>query len=948
MASVSSATSSPAITTPTASSSSSSPYVPNAGQGLVSSSTGLVSGLNTQQIISALLTFDQEPVNDLNNKITAEQNQQNAFSTLSSQLATLQADAQQLSSPAVLGSRSATSSNPSALTASASPSAPLATYLVTPIVQAQTQELLSNGFSDSTTAPIGQGTITVKLGGFVQPSTSLAQLNGGAGVARGKISITDRSGATATVDLSAARTIDDVVNDINQTAGVHVQASISGNSLVLTDKSGSTSGNLIVQDIANGTTAANLGIAGSVAGNTVTGTNLVSLSGSTQLSSLNDGNGVATAGSVPDFTITAKNGSSFAVQLSSATTLQDAINAINTNSQNGGKVTASISGTHLVLTDNTGGSGTLSVTALNGSSAAKDLGILGSEQGGGVLTGSQIISGLDTVLLKDLNGGSGITTPGQIQLTDRSGATATVDLTGASTLNDVIGAINGAGLGLTASVNAAGDGIQINDTTGKTASNLIVADVGSGTTAANLHITTDSATNSVNSGDLNLQYISANTSLSQLNGGAGIQPGSFQITDSNGRSATIDLTGSSINTVGQLITAINTSGVGVRASINSTGDGILLSDIGGGSGTLQVVDQGGTTAASLKLAGSAVGGQIDGAFRYSISVGPNDTLSTLQQDLLDSGAPVTSNILNDGSSSQPYHIMIGSTQSGLAGRLLIDTGTTGLSLSTLTPASDAVIQVGSGGGNSLLFTSSTNSFNNILPGLTVNVTGTSSTPVSVTVGQDSSALVNAIQTFVNDFNTVGNTISQDDSYDTSTNTGSVLYANPTIEQISNTLMNAITGYGGGSTDRTRSLLQMGLTLNNGQLSVNSSALQAAIAADPSGVQDFLGNATTGMATKLSTALQNITAPYSGIIAQQNQNLTQQISDQQSTITFLNAQIAAKTTLLQNQFANMENALSTLQTQGNMLSQLANLANFNAGYASGTTSSSSSSGSSKTG
>jgi flagellar hook-associated protein 2 len=935
MAGVSSATS----TTPTTAAASSNPFVPTAGQGLISSSTGLISGINTQQLIQALLTFDQEPVTDLNNQITAEQNQQNAFSTLSSQLATLQADAQQLSSPSVLGARSATSSDLSAITASASPSAPLASYVVTPIVQAQTQELLSNGFSDSTSAPIGQGTITIKLGGFVNPSTPLAKLNGGQGVARGKISITDRSGATATVDLSAARTIDDVVNDINQTAGIHVQASISGNSLVITDKSGSSSGNLTVQDIANGTTAANLGIAGSVAGNTITGTSLVSLSGSTQLSSLNDGNGVDSATSVPDFTITLKDDSSFAVQLGSAATLQDVLNAINNNSQNGGKLTASISGTHLVLTDNTGGSGTLTVTALNGSTAAKDLGILGTEQGGGVLTGSQIISGLDTVLLKDLNGGSGITTPGKIQLTDRSGATATVDLTGASTLNDVISAINGAGLGLVASVNAAGDGIQINDTTGKTTSNLIIADVGGGTTAANLNIAANTAANSVNSGDLNLQYISVNTPLSQLNGGAGIQPGTFQITDSQGRSGIVNLTGNNINTVGDVINAINTSGAGVHASINSTGDGILLTDVAGGSGTMQVTDQGGTTAASLKLAGTAVGGKIDGAFRYTVSLGPNDTLSTLQQDLLNSGAPVTSNILNDGSSSQPYHIMMGSTQSGLVGRLLIDTGSTGLSLSTLTPASDAVIQVGTSDGNTLLFTSSTNTFSNILPGLTVNVTGTSSTPVSLTVGQDTSSLVNAVQAFVNDFNTVTGTIAQDDNYDTSTNTGSVLYANPTIEQISNTLMNAITGYAGSSTDKTRSLLQMGITLNNGQLSVDTSALQAAVTADPAGVQDFLGNATNGMATQLSTALQNITAPYTGSIAQAVNSITQQISDQQSRISFLNAEIASKTTLLQDEFANMENSLATLQTQGNMLSQLANLANFNSFYSSGATASS---------
>jgi flagellar hook-associated protein 2 len=942
MAGVSSVGSPTTATVPSTSSSSSSPFVPVAGQGLLASSTGLISGLQTQQIINALLTFDQEPVTQLNNKITTEQSQQSAYSTLSSQLTALQNDAQQLSSSSVLGARTASSSNPSAITATASASAPLASYLVTPVAQAQTQALLSNGFSDSTTAPVGQGTITIKLGGFVNPSTPLSQLNGGAGVPRGQISITDRSGATATVDLSTAQTIDDVVNDINKTAGIHVQASLSGNSLAITDKSGSTSGNLIVQDIANGSTAASLGIAGSVAANSLTGTNLVSLSGNTQLNTLNDNNGVGTAAGVPDFTITLKNGSSFAVQLGSATTLQDVLNDINNNSQNGGKLTASISGTHLVLTDNSGGSGTLTVSALNGSSAAKDLGILGSEQGGGVLTGGQIISGLDTVLLKDLNGGSGITTPGSIQLTDRSGKTATVNLSTAATLNDVITAINGAGLGLSASVNNASDGIQISDTTGQTASNLIVADVGGGTTAANLNIATNTAANSVNSGDLSLRYIGLNTQLSSLNGGAGIQQGSFQITDSTGKVGTVNVTGN-ISTVGQLITAINTSGVGVRASINATGDGLLLTDTAGGSGTLQVADLGGTTAASLKIAGTAVSGQINGAFRYTVNLGPKDTLSTLQQDLLNSGAPVTTNILSDGGSSQAYHIMIGSEQSGLAGRLLIDTGTTGLSLSTLTPAADAVVQVGVASGNNLLFTSSTNTFSNILPGLTINVAGTSSTPVTVTVGQDSSALITAIQNFVNDFNTVSGTISQDDSYDTSTNTGGVLYTDPTVEQISNTLSNYLTGTWGASSDKTHSLLQMGITLNNGQLSINSSALQAAVAADPSGVQDFLGNASNGMATQLANALQNFTAPFTGAIAQQSNNLSQQITDQQAQITFLNAEIASKTTLLQNEFANMETNLATIQSQGSELSQLSNLATFNSYYANGSSTPPSSSG-----
>lgn len=920
------------------------------GQGLVTAGTGLISGLPVNQIVSALLTFDQEPVTDLNNQITTETNQQTALTSLSAALLALQGDSQALSSQNVLAARTVSSSNSSAITGTASSSAPLASYLVTPVVQAQTQEFLSNGFSDSNNTAVGGGTVLVKLGGFVNSPTALSQLNGGSGVAAGKISITDRSGATATVDLTTARTIDDVVNDINQTAGIHVQASISGDGLVIADKSGSTNSNLIVQDIAGGTTAANLGIAGSVAANTLTGTSVVSLNGGTQLALLNDNNGVRRAKGVPDFQITLKDGTNFDISLGSASTLQNVVDDINNDSSNGGKLTASISGTHLVLTDTSGGAGTLTVSALNGSNAAKDLGILGTEQGGGVLTGKRIISGLDTVLLQDINGGAGITTPGSVQLTDRSGATATINLSGANTLNDVITAINGAGLGLAASVNAADDGILIKDTTGKTTSNLIIADTGGGTTAANLHIAANVAATSVNSGDLNERYISENTQLSQLNGGTGISRGTFQITDSKGKSAIIDTTLSSIQTVGDVINAINTSGVGVSASINANGDGILLTDTAGGAGTMQVADQSGSAAAGMKIAGSAVSGQINGAYRYSVTIGPNDTLTQAEQDFLNSGAPVTVNILNDGSSSQPYHLMVGSTNSGLAGRLLIDTGATGLSLSTLTPAADAVLQVGTGGGgSSLLFTSSTNTFSNVLPGLSLTVTGTSSTPVTVSVGQDTSSLVATIQNFVADFNKISSAISQDTSYDPTTQKSGPLFGNITVENIYNTVLNLVTGVSGSSSDKTRSLMQMGVTLSGGQLSVDANALAAAVAADPSGVADFIGNATSGMATQLTTALKSYTDQFTGIIQQSVSSINQEITDQQSQISFLNSQIDAKKAVLMQEFNHMESALATIQNQQSMLGQLTNLANFNSAYAAnGGGSSSGSSGSSSSG
>ena len=58
---------------------------------------------------------------------------------------------------------------------------------------------------------LGGGTFSFRFGGQVDTALNLDDLNGGAGVARGQIRITDRSGGSAVVDLRYVQTIDDVL-----------------------------------------------------------------------------------------------------------------------------------------------------------------------------------------------------------------------------------------------------------------------------------------------------------------------------------------------------------------------------------------------------------------------------------------------------------------------------------------------------------------------------------------------------------------------------------------------------------------------------------------------------------------------------------------------------------------------------------------------------------------
>lgn len=204
---------------------------------------------------------------------------------------------------------------------------------------------------------------------------------------------------------------------------------------------------------------------------------------------------------------------------------------------------------------------------------------------------------LPSTRIIDLAGttGQGITL-GVIRISDGTN-TANIDLTQADTIQDVIDAINIAGIGsLTASFNGAGNGIQI---TGGPSDNITVTDIGGGKTASDLGIrTTVSGGPGAPVIGLDIQpKITPLTPVSALNNGLGIDTTGFTITNGT-QSASIDL--SSVVTVEDLLNKINAAGVGVRADIKPDGKGLRLLNPTQGN-ELRISENGGTTASDLGL-----------------------------------------------------------------------------------------------------------------------------------------------------------------------------------------------------------------------------------------------------------------------------------------------------------------------------------------------------------
>ncbi|OYW23774.1 MAG: hypothetical protein B7Z55_03190, partial [Planctomycetales bacterium 12-60-4] len=513
----------------------------------IKASTGLISGLDIGGIVDALINAERGPARRLETKLTNTQSVIAGLGALQAQLLTLSTNVQSLSNRRTFTSLAVQNSAPDQLTVTSKTGSIAGNYQFQSVRLVSSQRSLSRGFANADTQQIGTaGQLTITREGFLSRPAKLEVLNSAQGVRRGSIRVTDRSGASADVDLTNAVTVQDVVTAING-SGLGVTAKTVQGRIVLNDTTGQSAANLSVADLGSGHTAADLGIRQSVAATTLTGDDVFQVTSDFTYALLNDGNTLRNISGEPDLQISLADGTTLDVDLDGTATVGDALGKINNHEANGGKLVAELQNGRLVLTDTTSGGGTLNVSNLNNSNAKDVLG-LAPDAVAGVITGQQLAAGANSALLRNLRGGQGIDQLGSISLTDRTGATATIDLSSAESLDDVLEAINTAktvgdvSLQLSARLNAQGNGIEVVDTSGATASNLIIADVGGSTVTADLGLTVDSAVTSIDSGALRLRIVNESTSLSSYSPrGTAVSQGSFRITDSAGNQAVISV-----------------------------------------------------------------------------------------------------------------------------------------------------------------------------------------------------------------------------------------------------------------------------------------------------------------------------------------------------------------------------------------------------------------------
>lgn len=314
------------------------------------------------------------------------------------------------------------------------------------LLNTRTIEINANG-ADSLGGLSSRVQGTVDLDPNATADTRLANVNGarGQGVKLGTVEV-DVNGAVTNVDLSGADTLGDIVDKLNDTLGADGSVSVTADGFTLTAGAGNT---ITISDVGTDSVAADLGI------------NITATSGATaggdidpRLTELSD---LSQLGAAVNFAggLKITNGNvTKTIDTSSVTNIQQLINAVHgadigvrmeiNDAGDGLNLINEVSGTQLSIGENAGGS------------TAGDLGL-------------RSFSGATE--LADFNNGLGVRiTDGEDDLRIELGDGSTqidVNLDGATTVQDVLDAINTAGGGdVTAQLAADGNGITLVDNIG--------------------------------------------------------------------------------------------------------------------------------------------------------------------------------------------------------------------------------------------------------------------------------------------------------------------------------------------------------------------------------------------------------------------------------------------------------------------------------------------------
>lgn len=346
-----------------------------------------------------------------------------------------------------------------------------------------------------------------------------------------------------------------------------------------------------------------------------------------------------------------------------------------------------------------------------------------------------------------------------------------------------------------------------------------------------------------------------------------------------------------------------------------------------GEGTIRIelgkyTSDGGTPPA-VTFAAKAAATAVD------ISIGPGDnTLEKIRDRINGANAGVTASIVNDASGSRL--VMRGSSGEENAFRVSVTESGTAPGLSALAytaesaaaPEAKQMTQTQAAQNaqatiNGLSISSASNTLNEVVDGISLQLSKVTTSPVNITVAQDTSAISKGMSDFVTAYNSVVSTIRVQTLYDEASKTAGPLQGDATARGLLSQ-MRGLIGSNVAASSVFKRLSDIGLDIKtDGTMSQKSSKFNDALTQNAAELQKFFSNANTtdatqnGFAERLRLLSKQILDPASGAINNSTSTLQTMIKRNTTKIDAINNHAAIVETRLRAQYSALDTQMSKL-------------------------------------
>jgi len=390
----------------------------------------------------------------------------------------------------------------------------------------------------------------------------------------------------------------------------------------------------------------------------------------------------------------------------------------------------------------------------------------------------------------------------------------------------------------------------------------------------------------------------------------------------------VTATATSSATVGShslLVTQLAQTDMVLTSTVNASGTSIADTE-GAGTKTIQVTVNGVTTNVNVDIAA----GDSNSTVLSNLAKAINSADSSVSASVLSVNGTDDRLVINGKSTGSQGAISLGDVSgtllstlglgAGVVSARTASTSTTGGFSHTDVSALNAEFQF-----DGIDFVKDSNTISNIIPGLSIQLTGTQSatdTPVSLTVGLDKSNIQSVLQSFISQYNDVLSTVVSKTSVDPTTHVRQIFAGDVSFLNLRMQLQSIMGGsVSSVATGNPSTLSQIGISIaSDGSLSISDpSTLTAVAGTDGSPLTDLFTSAK-GFATQLQTLVNGFTN-ITGILASDTQSTNDQLSSLSDRITQQNTIINAKAAHYQDELARLQAEYTYLTEQQQMITDI---------------------------